>query len=187
MKQVEDFLDSLLPKNVDDVANIIGDVYLDWALHLSLEDVERFAETHLPPAEPPDNYDRYIRLGIKRFFMVVYFTDLLMWSDPDRSLRRSSWTEWRETNSSDKAKITNAINSWLKSLKPHIAFDAVLELILLWADRYNDNKGLAYAKLCGRNNVDEYTDENLTMFLRGCIYDEFEYADMGQNANLWKD
>ena len=47
--------------------------------------------------------------------------------------------------------------------------------------------GLNYACDLGYESVDKYTDANLTMFLRSCIYYEFEYADMGKNVDWWHD
>jgi hypothetical protein len=185
--QNEALLADLLTMNVNSVVCIVMGALVGWAKRLKLEDVDSFAETHLPKYAGVNSYEQY-KLGLhRRFFIVVKYDDLLMDCEINNTTPRAGLSGWREVRSREVDDFTQKIQLWLESLSVNNAFNVVLELALCWAERYNAQMGLNFAMETGRTNTEEYTDENLTMFLRWCFYDDLEFADMGFYWNTWSD
>jgi hypothetical protein len=185
--QNEVFLADLLTMNVDSVVGIVMEALIDWAKHLKLEEVDTFAETHLPKFTGVNNYEQYKFGHHRRFFIVVKYDDFLGGCVINNKIPRSSLSGWREVSNDEAHNLTQKIQSWLNKLPVNSAFDAVLELVLCWAERYNSQMGLGFAFETGRTNTEEYTDINLTMFLRWCFHNDLEFADMGFNWDTWAD
>lgn len=187
MLQIEIFLADLLTMSVKDVVGIVMEVFVDWARRLKLAEVDSFAATHLPVHSGVNSYEQYKFQAHRRFFMVAKYDDLLMGSDIDNTIPRENLSGWREVSLRESIDFERKIQAWLESLPVNNAFDALLELVLCWAERYNAQMGLDFAFETGRTNTDEYTDENLTMFLRLCFHNDLEFADMGFNWATWAD
>jgi hypothetical protein len=175
-ENIEIFLDDLLTMSVPDAVEIILETLVRWAEHLHLEDIDQFVRTNQPPAEEI-RYADFVTRRSRRLFLILYYDELLMWTAPDFSLPRSPLVGWREVASGEKEGLIEGLVVWLESLVIADAFNAILELALRWADRYNTRAGLSYAQICGRGDTEVWTDENLTLFLRWCFHNNLELAD----------
>jgi hypothetical protein len=187
VSQNEIFLADLLTMNVNDVVGIVMEAFVNWAKHLKLEEMDSFSETHLPKFTGVNSYEQFKFQRHRRFFMVVKYDDMLITCAIDNTAPRANLCGWREVSYGEAIDFAQKIQIWLNSLSVNDAFDAVLELALCWAERYNSRMGLEFALETGRTNIEEYTDENLTMFLRWCFHNDLELADAGFNWDTWAD
>ncbi len=185
--QNEVFLADLLTMNVTTVVEIVMEAFINWAKRLQLEDVDTFAETHLPEFTGVNKYEQYKYGHHRRFFIVVKYDDFLGGCEINDDVQRTGLSGWREVSNNEALDFAQKIQSWLNKLPVNSAFDAVLELVLCWAERYNTKMGLNFVLETGRTNAEEYTNENLTAFLRWCFHNNLEFADMGFNWDTWAD
>jgi hypothetical protein len=175
-EKVEFFLDDLLTVGVADAVDIILEALVRWSEHLSLENIEQFVGSHQPRAEEI-RYNDFAAGHKRRLFLILYYDELLMWADSDPSVLRAALVGWREIAKGEKETLIEQITAWLDSLWLEDAFNAILELALRWAERYNTKMGLSYAQFCGRSGAEDWDDENLTFFLRWCFHNNLELAD----------
>jgi hypothetical protein len=185
-EKIEIFLDNLVSMSIDDVVQIVAEVYGAWVKNISIDDVKEFSRTHSPISEAPYHYDRYALSGITRYFMISYMMHYLMEAPIDPSQGREAITGWRDIKPRELEETVLQILDWLKVLETNVAFDAIAELIFLWTERYNSQMGLEYGQRYGWTTFG-FDESGYTMFLRWCVYSDFEYADMGINIEQWKD
>ena len=185
-KQLKIFLNNLLLLKVDDVVSIVIWAYMNWLEQLELDDVDYFA-AHSPKLQN-DNYESYVLNKHRRLYMLNYYDQILMTSQINR-IESIDATEWNEIDESEMRNIVQSITRWLNTLKVDEAFNANLELTLRWADQYSLQLGKRFARMCGRTDINNYTDENVTMFLRWCFHDVLIDADRGTPGNMdpWLD
>jgi hypothetical protein len=184
-EQLNVFLQDLLTMNVNDVVGIALETYIRWVRNLKPEEIDQWIQPNLQKYKL--DYERLVHSNRRRFIMIIVLSDFLANADFDRSQPRSVLTGWRELNKDETEQFVQQILSWITTLTTNEAFDAILELILRWADQYNAHMAIEFAKFGGRFDADQYTDENITAFLRFSFDIDLELADAQITWHQWAD
>jgi len=184
-EQLNLFLQDLLTMKVNDVVRIALDAYTRWVRKLKPEEIDQWIQPRLEKYRI--DYERLVLSNHRRFIMIIVLDNFLARADFDRSRSRSILAGWREVNKDEIEQFVQQILSWLAKLTTSEAFDAILELILRWADQYNAQMAIDFAKFGGRWDADQYTDENITAFLRFSFGTDLELADGQITWHQWAD
>ncbi len=171
--------------NANDVVYIVLDAYIRWARQLDLEQIDQWVQPF--PQKYKADYERFVLSRHRRFIMITVLSDSLADAGVNYSRERSALTGWREVGRQEAENLVQRILSWLAGFAIGEAFAAVLELIVQWAEQYNTQMAVEDALFCGRNDANQYTDENITAFLRWCFGDELILADSQTAWQLWAD
>jgi len=171
--------------NVNDVVGILLDVYIGWARTLKPDEIDQWIQPDLQRYR--SDYERLVLSNARRFIMIIVLDGYLAQAEHAPSPRRAELTGWRNVDEDDVERLVQRIYSWLAPLTMGKAFDAMLELILRWADQYNRQMAVEWAKFGGRMDADQYTNENITAFPRFCFHMDLELADAEITWHRWAD
>jgi hypothetical protein len=174
-ESIDPFVKELCSMEVDSASSILISSLINW---LESAEFTEFVVLDQQISFPGSrDFQYYVRNKHRRYFPANLYSGGLKHLYVDSSQKREEIKGWREIDQDEILSISEEISSWLSSLDIVDAFRALLELSLQWSERYNKTMGLGFAEFCGRKNVDSWTDEQLSMFLRWVLLDELVFID----------
>jgi hypothetical protein len=174
-ESIDPYVKELCSMEVDSASSILIASLINWLESADLDDfVILDNQISFPGAR---DFQYYVRNKKRRYFPAELFSGGLKNLEVDYGQNREDIKGWREIDQPEILSTSKEISNWLSSLHIVDTFRALLELSLRWSERYNRTMGLRYAEFCGRKNVDDWTDEQLSMFLRWVLDDELIFID----------
>jgi hypothetical protein len=104
----------------------------------------------------------------------------------DPSPDRAHFEGWPKSNTREfRLERVFEIGNWMRTLPMAEAFDAGLELIIRWGDRYNEDVGRGDARYAWRNSKpEEWSEEQLSGYLRWCVHVHLD-TNIGTPKGVW--
>jgi len=174
-ESIDPYVVELCSMEVDSASSILIASLINWLESADLDDfVILDNQVSFPGAR---DFQYYIRNKNRRYFPANLYSCGLKHLEVDNSQNREDIKGWREIDQPEILITSKEISNWLSSLHIVDAFGSLLEMSLLWSERFNRTMGLRFAEFCGRKNIDGWTDEQLSMFLRWVLDDELIFID----------
>jgi hypothetical protein len=150
-----------------------------------LDEIDSWVKQQLPK-DTQKEYRKDRKRKRRRFFVIRQFDDHLMGTHYDPSPDRVQFEGWPKSNTREfRLELIFEIGDWMRTLPLSDAFNAGLEIIIRWADRYNEDVGRGDARHAWRDSKpEEWSEEQLSAYLRWCVHVHLD-TNIGTPEGVW--